>query len=127
MGTDQYETERIRIDTILAAMKNDINSYLEEGYEGVVLHTSSIVIATNQAAAEMFGYTPDEVVYMNAWIFFPPNCVDPIFEHLISKSEEPYNVDAQHKDGSLFVVELKGKDFEINHEPVRSVQLNKKD
>ena len=118
--------DHCKIDNILAALENDIDDYLEDGYEGVVLHTSSIIIATNHAAAEMFGYTPDELIYINAWLFFHPSGMGAILHHLLSKSEEPYSADALHKDGSHFVVELKGKDFEIAGEPVRSVQLNKK-
>lgn len=104
-------------------LKNRVDNYLSDGYEGVALHTSSIVIALNEAAAKMFGYTVEEAEGLNAWILFHPDSAKIIMQHLVNKSEDSYRVQALKKDGSEFTVELKGKDFEMDGEPVRSVSI----
>jgi PAS domain S-box-containing protein len=101
------------------------DEYREEGYEAVAIHSSSILVCANQAAAEMFGYKPDEMAGINTWVLFKPEYSKTIMQHLIDKSEEPYQVRAIAKDKNEFDVELKGRDFEIAGIPVRAVLLKK--
>ena len=101
----------------------ELDSFLEEGYEGLALHTSSIIIAVNEGCANMFGYTMDEMINMNAWILFSTASREKLMEHLVAKSSEPYTVTGVRKDKTTFEVELKGNDFEVSGEPVRSVCL----
>lgn len=101
------------------------DDYIEEGYEAVAFHSSSILVCANQAAAEMFGYRQDELTGMNTWNLFKPEYSKIIMQHLIDKSEEPYRVKAIGKDQNEFDVELKGRDFEIGGIPVRVVLIRK--
>ena len=125
MKVDLPAAEIRRLEGIRNEMDVDINNYLIDGYEAVALHSSSIILEVNQAAADMFAYSRDEMVFMNAWKLFPAESVSDLMHHLVTKSEEAYGVKACHKNGSLFTVELKGNDFEIAGEPVRSVLLKK--
>ncbi len=125
MKFDLPEAEIRRLEGIRSEMNMDINIYLADGYEAVALHSSSIILEVNQASADMFGYTPGEMVFMNAWKLFSLESVNDLMHHLMTRSQEPYRVKAIKKDGSFFFVELKGKDFEIAGEPVRSVLLKK--
>lgn len=125
MKLDLPEAEIRRLERIRSKINIDINNYLTDGYEAVALHSSSIILEVNQACADMFGYTRDELIFMNAWKFFPLDSVKDLMHHLVTKSQAPYRVKANNKDGSLFTVELKGYDFEIEGEPVRSVLLKK--
>ena len=101
------------------------DEYLDDGYDAVAFHTSSILICANQAALEMFGYSSDELPGMNAWVLFKPEYSKIIMQHLVEKSEEPYHVKAIGKNKNEFDIELKGKDFEIAGLPVRAVQIKK--
>lgn len=102
---------------------NDLRQYATDGYEGIALHTSSIIIAVNDAVCDMFGYTQDEIPGLNAWLLFSQKSAESLMEHLMKKSQEPYTVTGLRKDKSEFEVELKGYDFEIAGEPVRAVAL----
>lgn len=99
--------------------------YLEEGYEAVAFHTSSILVCANQAAADMFGYSTDEIPGLNAWVLFKPDYSKIIMQHLVEKSEEPYQVKAIGKNKDEFDIEMKGRDFEIGGIPVRVVLVKK--
>jgi len=101
------------------------DSFLEDGYDGIAFHSSSILIYANKGAAEAFGYSEEELPGMNSWLLFKPESAKTIMQHLVSKSSSPYRVKAVRKDKTEFEVELKGKDFEINGEPVRSVLIKK--
>ena len=114
-----------RLEGIRSELEGDINEYLTDGYEAVALHSSSIILDVNQACADLFGYSREDMIFLNAWKLFPPESVQEIMQHLLKKSTEPYRVKALHKSGTNFTVELKGYDFKIAGEPVRSVLLKK--
>jgi PAS domain S-box-containing protein len=90
-------------------------------YDGLIVHSSSIIVVVNQAAADMFGYEKEEMYGMNSWQLFSPKCVQAIMQHLLEKSEEPYRVTALTKEKTEFELEMKGRDFEVDYEPVRLV------
>lgn len=122
--TSSFKTE-FNIQQLRNRLLPKQDEYIEEGYEAVAFHTNSILVCANQAAAEMFGYTPDEMTGLNTWILFKPEYSKIIMQHLIDKSEEPYRVRAVAKDKNEFDVELKGRDFEIGGIPVRVVLLKR--
>lgn len=101
------------------------NTFLEDDYDGIAFHSSSILIYADKGAADLFGYSEEEIPGMNSWLFFKPESAPIIMQHLVSKSTDPYRVKAVRKDKTEFEVELKGKDFEIDGEPIRAVLMKK--
>ena len=119
--------EHDRILSLRRHLQVDLAELLVDDYKAVAIHSSSIVIAANECCAQMFGYTVDEVIGLNAWTLFAASSVEALTKHLMSKSEAPYQVIARRKDGSHFKVELKGKDAELAGEPIRTVWLKQVD
>jgi hypothetical protein len=60
---------------------------------------------------------------MNAWKLFPPESAELLMKNLKAMSELPYQVMALRNNGSKFLVELKGINFELSGEIVRAVLL----
>ena len=106
-------------------LQSKIDDYISDDYEGIAFHSSSIIFLANAAAVDMFGYTKDEVFGMNAWRLFSDESFETIMQHLVEKSEEPYQVKGVKKDKTKLDLELKGKDFELHGEPVRAVMIKK--
>jgi PAS domain S-box-containing protein len=73
----------------------------------------------NQAAADMLGYSMDEMIGNNGWLLAEPNSMDKIMHRITTKSKDAYQTNMLHKDGTVFPVEIKGSDFEVAGEPVR--------
>ena len=106
-------------------LQSKVDDYVADDYEGIAFHSSSIVFLANDVAADMFGYSANELFGLNAWRLFSDESFDTIMQHLVEKSEEPYQVKGIKKDETEFDVELKGSDFEVHGEPIRSVMLKK--
>ena len=117
--------ELSRVTSLRKRMQINIDDYVHPDYEGVAVHSSSIILAVNPACSAMFGYSEEELIYMNAWRLFTTESVQALMQHLLQKSQEPYVVTGIHKDKSRFKVELKGNDFEFAGEPVRVVLLRR--
>jgi len=121
----------VKSDTQIEQLRNKLlprlPSFPKDGYDGIVIHSSSIVVCADAGGAEMFGYTAEEIVGVNTWSHFKPECARTILQHLTEKSDEPYIVTALNRNREEFKVELKGKDFNVNGIPVRAVLLRKTD
>lgn len=115
----------LQIEQLKKVLLPRLSSFAKEGFDGIVIHSSSIVICADAGCAEMFGYTEEEMTGINAWSHFKPECARTLLQHLTEKSEEPYTVTALNRNREEFEVELKGRDFTVNGIPVRAVLLRK--
>ena len=116
--------ERERSLYLLQRLKHrgiNMDGFLLEGYEAVIVHSSSTLVCANQAMIDMLGYGAEELLGMNAWSLFPARSAPIVAEKLKQRSEEPYQVYVRRKDGSEFLAELKGINFDIAGESARAI------
>ena len=123
MTLSPANSEYERILKIRRHLAGDLSALLVDDYKGIAIHSNSIIVDANEYCVNMFGYSMDEIVGLNAWTLFTPGSAELLTKHLMSKSEAPYQVTARRKDGSTFKIELKGRDSELAGEPIRTVLL----
>ena len=114
-----------QIEKLRAALQPRLSGLAGSDYDGIVVHSSSIVICADAGGAKLFGYDANEITGVNAWAHFKPECARTILQRLTERSEDPYTVTALTRDGTEFEVELKGKDFDVDGTPVRAVLVRK--
>lgn len=98
-----------------------IEDLLQTGYPAIVLHSNSTLFHANDAFCNITQYSQKEIIGLNAWLLFPAKSIDTVIKNLTEQSTVPYQVVALKKDGTEFVVELKGINFELAGEPVRAI------
>ena len=128
--TEVNSSEKLRVDEIIRALKREnirIEDLIEADYPAIALHSNGTIIMTSQAALDIFGYSSDDLTYMNAWQLFPQESIATIMQQQLSHAQTPYQVMAKRKDGSLFLVELKANEFTLQNEVIRSVSFKKLD
>ena len=89
--------------------------------EAVAIHVGSEIMACNQAFLDMTGYSRDEVIGHNAWMFFPPESVETVWTKLKEKAEGPYRVKGLRKTGETFDIEITAYNIPTNSDGVRAV------
>ena len=95
------------------------------GYPGIVIHSDSSIVYANAYVCESLGYSEEEMQGFNAWLLFTPESGPALMEHVSTRSEEPYQAMARHKNGTTFAVTLKGHNFTLEGEALRSVLFKK--
>lgn len=91
----------------------------EATFEGIVIHDGGKIIDVNQAFAELFGYSIDEIIGRNAFDFIAPEYHSIVEEKIRTKCEKSYISAAVRKDGSSFAIEVIGKQIPYNGRNVR--------
>lgn len=91
----------------------------EAAFEAIIITKKGKTITTNKAFSDLFGYSPDEVIGMNATDFTSPEDRDLVVRKIKSEYAEPYDVKLIRKNGSTFFGRVRGKKMIYLGEKVR--------
>src|SRR6185436_2966409 len=81
----------------------------ESGFEGIAITKAGVVIDKNARIARMLGYAPGELLGMQVMDMVAPEDRERVMQHILSGSEEAYEHQALHKNGTRIPVEVRGK------------------
>ena len=116
-------TRRPPLDTALEENETRFRTLASVAFEGVVIHDAGVILEVNRAAAEMSGYTADELVGMDVLKLTAPEDRALIRERMRVEGPVPYEVRARRKDGSVFPVEVLGRTVPYQGRTVRVAAL----
>jgi len=91
----------------------------EATFEGILIHEQGKIAAANRSFAVMFGYEISEVIGTGVLDLAAPESRDLIRSKLRAVSTEPYRAVGLRKDGSTFLVQLRGKDIQFEGRKMR--------
>lgn len=86
----------------------------EAAFESIFITDRGTITESNNQAAEMFGYSTDELQGMPIHKLVAPESRTKVREHVERGFEECYKHMALKKDGTIFLVEVHGKAFPFN-------------
>jgi PAS domain S-box-containing protein len=114
-------SERKRGEAELRASEEQYRSIFNAAADALVLRDAETrVVDVNPAFLEISGYTRDEVISANRWIFASPSqfaLAKEMHRRVIAGESVQFEVDGQRKDGSRFVVEMRAVPIVYRGEP----------
>ena len=114
-GTKIYETfyhdisDRKALEITLLENQEKYKILADSAFEGVAIVVNGIIEETNQAFANMFGYTISEITGMRPQELINDEYVQIVTQNIVTQYTETYQILAKHKDGSSFHAEITGK------------------
>jgi PAS domain S-box-containing protein len=96
-----------------------LRCFFDAAFEGIILHEGGIILDVNKPFADMLGCTVAEVVGRDGMDFAAPQSRDLIMQKIRSGDERPYETFARRKDGSIFPIEVCGKNLTYHGRSVR--------
>jgi PAS domain S-box-containing protein len=91
----------------------------EAAFDGIALSENGIFFEVNKAFAEIFRYTPEEMVGMKVSRVVAPAYLNDVMKKIFSGYDKPYESVCINKDGTLFPVEVCGKSIPYKERTVR--------
>jgi diguanylate cyclase (GGDEF)-like protein/PAS domain S-box-containing protein len=89
--------------------------------EGVMIHNKGRIIDVNRRFVEMFGYSLDELRNMDVLNLVASESQDRIKQRLEFPQDNVLKIFARHKNGSVFPIEVHGKDLPLGEATFRVV------
>ncbi|MBB3017953.1 PAS domain S-box-containing protein [Microvirga lupini] len=113
-------TRQVETETAFSESEARYRLFSEETREGVVIHNGEVILDCNPAYARIFGYADvAEVIGLPSAACVTPRSAALLQEKRALNSEEPYEIEAIRKDGSVFPAEFVGRVATWKGEKVR--------
>lgn len=119
LGVGLDITDRSQAEGALLESEERFRRLSEATFEGIAITEKGIIIDSNARLAEIFGYTLDEILGMQAANLVAPEDRELVQERIMSGYEAPYEHRAVRKDNSSVYVEVRGKSLPYKGRTVR--------
>ncbi len=106
---EEAKTRHEKIEEELRENEERFKKLSDAAFEGIAITEMGSFLEVNKTFADMFGYTPSEVIGMHVSEFVAPSDRDFVIQKILSGYEKPYEAVCVRKDGDLFPVEVCGK------------------
>jgi PAS domain S-box-containing protein len=94
------------------------------GFEGVLIHEHGRIVDANEAAAQMMGYAPQELIGLDIVSLTPPEYHAKLQHRLDAQDGGIAVLEALRRDGSCVPVEIRSTDVSINGDAQRVVVVH---
>jgi two-component system, sporulation sensor kinase A len=115
--------ERKKAEEALKESQERFERLTQVTQEGVLLHENPKVVDVNPALTLMMGYSAEEMIGKSGFDFLAPESHETARRHMVESSPEPYEVLALRKDGSVFPIELQGRNFHYKGKELRVLSV----
>jgi PAS domain S-box-containing protein len=115
-------SEQKRAEEALRESEERYRTLSDATFEGIGVIQEGVVIDANQQFADVFGYDGDEILGMGIGQLIHlvhPEDMDRVWERIRAGKEEPYELCAVRKDGTLVSVEVRPRMMLIEGRPTR--------
>ncbi len=102
-------SERKKIEEDLRNSEEKFRYLSNAVFEGIVLSENGVILEVNQACADMLGCNISEIIGKNATHCTPEDEQQKIIDNIRSGNESSYESKAIKKDGTIFPIEIRGK------------------
>lgn len=103
-------TERKHTEEELQESEARFRTLIETTFDGIIIHENGIILEANQGASIMFDYPLGEMMGSSLLDFVTPESQDLIIQNIRNNLEAPLEAMGLRKDGTIFDVEIIGRD-----------------
>ena len=112
-------TDRKLAEEVLRRSEERLRSLADSAFEGIIISDEGEILEANQALTNMLGYELGEMIGRSALEFVVPEHRELVWQKIVSEDEEPYEIVAVRKDGTLIHLEVRGRAFSYRGRRVR--------
>lgn len=116
-------TERRQIEQSLKESELRFRTLQEASFGGIGLHNKGRILDCNQGLCNLTGYDYDELIGSDGLNLIVPEYREYVMQKILSKDEEPYDVEGLRKDGSRYSLEIKGKNIPFGDGLIRVTEF----
>ncbi|HRR69624.1 MAG TPA: PAS domain S-box protein [Desulfomonilia bacterium] len=83
----------------------------EASFGGIGIHDRGVILDCNQGLSDISGYSRSELIGMDGLLLIAPAWRDFVMRKILSGFDRPYDVEGIRKDGSVYPLEIQGKNI----------------
>jgi PAS domain S-box-containing protein len=108
----------------LGRVENELRIIHEAAFEGIMIHEKGVLLTANDQYFKMFGYRPHELIGKQVIpLTVIPETLDPRKRKVTEEGVTTYEIQGVKKDGTTFLMEVRGKTMEYQGRKVRGIAV----
>jgi PAS domain S-box-containing protein len=119
----QEIAERKQVEQTLVESETRFRLLAEATFEAIAITEQGILVDSNQACAEMFGYELSEVIGMHVMDFTAPEYREQVMQEIRSGNEGFYETVCLRKDGTTFPAEIRARVMSYRGHAIRMAAI----
>lgn len=123
MGMMNDVTERVQAQRALQESEQRFRRLQEASFGGIGVHDQGKIIDCNQGLCDITGYSYAELVGSNGLELIAPEFRDFVIQKIRSGYDKTYDVEGLRKDGSRYVLEIRGKNIPYKDRTLRVTEF----
>ncbi|WP_163338968.1 PAS domain-containing sensor histidine kinase [Desulfopila sp. IMCC35008] len=116
-------TERRKIEQSLRESEERFRALHNASFGGIVIHDKGEILDCNQGLSEITGYPFEDLIGMDGLRLIAPDWRETVMQHIQLAVEYPYEVEGVRKDGTIYPLNLQGKNIPYKGRNVRVVEF----
>ncbi len=117
---EELVTERTRD---LRESEERFRTLHEASFGGIAIHDGGVIVECNEGLARMSGYSVEELTGMNGLLLIDEEWRDFVWDKIRTGYEETYDAAGIRKDGSVYHMEITGKNIPYHGKDVRVTEF----
>ena len=123
IGTSIDISKQVEAEEALRESEQRFRALNEASFGGIGIHDMGKIIECNAGLSRLTGYSQEELIGMNGWDLIHPDDHAFVLEKVKSDYEIPYDVRGVRKDGSVYALEIVGKNIPYQGKEMRVTEL----
>ncbi|HOI07547.1 MAG TPA: PAS domain S-box protein, partial [Deltaproteobacteria bacterium] len=116
-------TDRKRAERELKESEERFRALQDASFGGIVIHERGVILDCNQTLADMTGYTVEELKGTDGIDLIAPEWRELVLKSIQEDHTGTYDAAGIRKDGSVFPVEIKGKNIPFHGRTARVTEM----
>lgn len=116
-------TERKLAEKELKESEERFKALHEASFGGIGIHDRGLILDCNRGLEVITGYSREELIGMNGLMLIAPSWREHVMEKIVSGYERPYDVEGIRKDGTIYPLEIQGKQIPYHGKTVRVTEF----
>lgn len=116
-------TQRRKTEKALTESEERFKTLQSASFGGIGLHDQGTIIDCNEGLCDITGYNYEELIGKFGLELIAPEWRDFVWEKIKTGYEKPYDVEGIRKDGSRYILEIRGKNIPFQDRKIRVTEF----
>ncbi len=117
-------SERKEAEKALLESEERFRALSDATFGGIIVHNNGLILECNSGLSDLTGFSYQELIGMDGLYLIATESLDTVLDNIKNGYEERYEVKGLRKDGTVYPLEIRGKNVKYRGELARVIEFS---